>query len=109
MSEVFQIAGREIIDADDGVALGQQAIGEVRAKKSGGAGDKHVLIQVFMLQTLFNSSRTELCRASCACGRARLTSYLHHQFAGFALLRLIGRRPAHAHISEAMVGIFRGL
>ena len=52
MGEVFPVAGREVIDADNGVALAQQPVGEVRTKKSGGAGDKYAHGQVFMLQEI---------------------------------------------------------
>ena len=38
-------AGGEIIDANDGVILTQQAIAEVRAKKSCGSSDKYSHIQ----------------------------------------------------------------
>jgi len=39
--KVFQVAGREVIDAHNGMALAQQAVGQVRTKKSGSAGDKY--------------------------------------------------------------------
>jgi hypothetical protein len=42
MGQIFEVAGGEIVDAENGVALAQQAIGEVRAEKSGGAGNKYV-------------------------------------------------------------------
>jgi hypothetical protein len=47
VGQILPVAGREIIDAQDGVALGQQAIGQVRPEKSGGAGNKNAHIQNF--------------------------------------------------------------
>ena len=41
MGDVFRIARRKIVDAKNGVALAQQAIGEVGTKKPGSAGDKN--------------------------------------------------------------------
>jgi hypothetical protein len=41
VGEVLAVAGGEVIDADNGVALAQQAVGQVRTEKSGGAGDKY--------------------------------------------------------------------
>jgi hypothetical protein len=40
--EVFPVSGAEVIDADDGVALAQQTVGEMRTEKPGCAGDKYV-------------------------------------------------------------------
>ena len=48
--EVFAIAGAEVIHADNGVALAQQAVSEVRTKKPGSAGDKYAHGQQSMLQ-----------------------------------------------------------
>ncbi len=45
MSEVLRVARGEVVDAENRVALAEQAIGEVRTKKSGGAGDKYSLGQ----------------------------------------------------------------
>jgi RNase H-fold protein (predicted Holliday junction resolvase) len=50
MSNVFPVAGGEVVDADNSIALAQQAVGEVRTKKPGGAGNKDVQSQVFMLR-----------------------------------------------------------
>jgi hypothetical protein len=46
----FPGAGGEIVDAENGVALAQQAVGEVRTKKSGGAGNKYAHGQKFSLR-----------------------------------------------------------
>ena len=43
VSEVGHVAGAEIIDAKDGVALGKESVGEVGAEKAGGAGDENLL------------------------------------------------------------------
>ena len=47
MSEVFGVARGKVIDAKNGVALGQQAVGEVRSEKSGSAGNKCALRQIY--------------------------------------------------------------
>ena len=57
MSEVFRVAGGEVIDADNGVALAQQAVGEVRTEKSGGAGDKYAHGQESMLRKRLQQPR----------------------------------------------------
>jgi hypothetical protein len=41
------------------MAFGQQAVGQVRTKKPGGAGNKDVHRQVFILRENFNSSYFE--------------------------------------------------
>ena len=46
MGEVFGVAGGEVIDAENGVAFAQQAVGEVGTKKSGGAGNKYTHGQI---------------------------------------------------------------
>ncbi len=50
VGEVIRIAGGEIVDADYSVALAQQAVGEVRTKETGGAGNKYVHVQNSMLR-----------------------------------------------------------
>jgi hypothetical protein len=41
MSQIGYLAGTEVIDADHGVALTQQAVCQVRAQKTGGAGNQN--------------------------------------------------------------------
>ena len=43
MLDVALAAGEEIVDANDVVAVGNQAIAQVRAEKAGTAGDQHRL------------------------------------------------------------------
>ena len=43
MSQIGSLSGREVVDTDDGVAFGQQRVTQMRAKKSGRAGDKNSL------------------------------------------------------------------
>ena len=40
MLDVLLAPGEEIVDADDVVPVGQQAIAQVRAEKAGAAGDE---------------------------------------------------------------------
>jgi hypothetical protein len=40
VGQVFEVAGGEVVDAEDGVAVGEEAIDEVRAEEAGGAGDE---------------------------------------------------------------------
>jgi hypothetical protein len=40
--DILPVAGAEVINANKGAALAQQAVGEVRTKKSGNASDKYV-------------------------------------------------------------------
>jgi hypothetical protein len=39
--KVFQVAGREVVDANNRVAFAQQAVSKMRTKKSGSAGNKY--------------------------------------------------------------------
>ena len=41
--EKFSLAGRKIIPADDGFAVGEQAVNEVAANETGRAGDENLL------------------------------------------------------------------
>src|SRR5271157_2888817 len=50
---VIPAAGAEVIDAFDGVALAQQAVGEVRTEKSGGPGNNNAHCQKSMLLKQF--------------------------------------------------------
>lgn len=43
MLEVGEVAGGEVVDAEDGAALGQQRVGEVGAKEASGSGDEYFL------------------------------------------------------------------
>jgi len=40
VGQVFEVAGGEVVDAEDGVAVGEEAIDEVRAEEAGGAGNE---------------------------------------------------------------------
>ncbi len=42
MAEVGEVAGAEVVDADDRVPCGEQRVTEVGAEKAGGSGDKNV-------------------------------------------------------------------
>ena len=55
MGKVFASAGGEVVDAEHGVALAQQAVGEVRAEKSGGAGHKYAHGQRLILRSFEKS------------------------------------------------------
>jgi hypothetical protein len=54
MGQVFLVACGEIIDAEDGMALGQQAVGEVGPEKAGGAGYEDAHGQNFKAPNLRN-------------------------------------------------------
>ena len=41
MGDVFRLAGDEIVDADDFMALAQEQVGQVRAEKARGAGNQN--------------------------------------------------------------------
>jgi hypothetical protein len=41
VGQVFSVAGREVVNAENGVSFGQESIGEVGAEKSGSAGNKN--------------------------------------------------------------------
>ena len=43
------VAGAEVIDADDGVAVGEESVGEVRAEEAGGSGNEDGLTHVAFL------------------------------------------------------------
>ena len=40
MGDVVRMAGDEVVQPDDRVAIGEEAIGEMRAEEPGGAGDE---------------------------------------------------------------------
>jgi hypothetical protein len=59
VGDVAQVAGREIVYTDDGVALAKEAVGKVRAEKPGRAGDKYTLSQKFTLRTAISSFQVQ--------------------------------------------------
>ena len=71
MGKVLRVARGQVVDANDGVALAEQAIGKVRTKESGGAGDKCTLVK-----TQFSKSEDSDDAGSAARLRARgITSH----------------------------------
>jgi hypothetical protein len=52
---VFGVSGGKVIDPENGMPLAQQAIGEVGAEKSGGAGYKnvHATVSTFTYRNLW--------------------------------------------------------
>ncbi len=50
MRKILQISRRQIVHAKNRMAVAQQAIGKVRTKKPGSAGDKNMHGQILALQ-----------------------------------------------------------
>jgi hypothetical protein len=53
MDKVLPVSGGHIVHAENGVAVAQQAVGKVRTKKTGSAGDENMHRQDSVLQRGF--------------------------------------------------------
>ena len=107
MGEVLRAPVETLSTPSNAVALAQQAVGEVRAKKSGGAGHKCSHSQKSILHRSVaigghhcigwvNQTRA----APCSDLLSAQTLRLRLRLARLAFLRLVACLPAHAHISK---------
>src|ERR1017187_7116530 len=107
MSQIIEGASGEVVNAKNSVAFAQQTIDDVGTKKSGGTGHNYAHSLKFMLQ---NSEMEMRVAASQSTKRRHALPWRHlpgnslyHRLFWTSFLRLVARRPAHTHISEAMI------